>query len=208
MRFTSAKITNAALTLVCGAAALYAAVRWLLPWAAPFLLAGAAAMLLEPAVAFLCRRGLPRTLSAGACLLGALGTAAAMLWLLLRRLAIELNELLERAPEIARILSESLARWEAALKVCLSGTSEELARWAERALAGAEEILLRLPGTISQRALQLLPALAGTAPTALLFAVTAVIGAYFFSAAYPELLHFAARLLPERLLCRARILRR
>ena len=41
-----------------------------------------------------------------------------------------------------------------------------------------------------------------------MFAVTALIGAYFISAAYPDLLHLAARWLPERLLCRARLMRR
>ena len=78
MRLSSSKLTNAALTLLCAALALYAVVRWLLPWAAPFLLAGAAAALLEPAVTGLCRRGIPRPLGAGMCLLGTLSAAAAL----------------------------------------------------------------------------------------------------------------------------------
>ena len=53
------KLTNAALTLLLCAALAYAALRWLLPWSAPFLIAFAAAALLEPAAAYLCRRGLP-----------------------------------------------------------------------------------------------------------------------------------------------------
>ena len=208
MRLTSARLTNAALTLLCAAAAVYAAVRWLLPWAAPFLLAFGLAAILEPAVAWLCRRRFPRPLSAGLCLIGALGAAAGLLWLLLRRLLLELGELIQRAPEIARTLSAALARWEGALRGLLERAPEGLGAWAERALAGAEESLLRLPGALSQKALRLVPALASAAPAALLFTVTAVIGAYFVSAAYPELLHAFARCLPERLLCRARLLRR
>ena len=208
MRLTSSKLTNAALTLLCAAAALYAAVRWLLPWSAPFLLAAAAAALLEPAVAGLCRRGLPRPLAAGLCLMGALGAAAVLLWLLLRRLTLELGALFERAPEIVRAATETLERWESALRSFLSRASGGPGAWLDQALAGAGESLLRLPGELSRRALRLLPGLASSAPTALLFAVTAVIGAYFLSAGYPELLHLAARLLPERFLYRARLLRR
>ena len=202
------KLTNAALTLACAAAGLYAAVRWLLPWSAPFLLALALAALLEPAVALLSRKGLPRAASAGLCLLAFLGGAAAALWLLLRRLAQELSELANRAPEIAAALSETLSRWERTAYALLSRAPEGLGVWLEGALRGAEESLLRAPAELSQRFLRLLPSLAAAAPTALLFAVTAVIGAYFVSAGYPELLHLAARTLPERFLCRARLLRR
>jgi len=208
MRLTSSKLTNAALTLLCAAAALYAAVRWLLPWSAPFLLAAAAAAVLEPAVAGLCRRGFPRPLAAGLCLMGTLGAVAALLWLLLRRLTQELGALIDRAPEIVRAVTGTLERWESALRDYLSHTAEGPGVWMDRALAGARESLLRLPGELSQRVLRLLPELASSTPAALLFAVTAVIGAYFISAGYPELLHLAARLLPERLLYKARLLRR
>ncbi len=208
MRLRVSGLTNAALAVLCIAAAAYAAVRWLLPWAAPFLLAFAAAALLEPAVAGLCRRRFSRPLAAGACLLGALLAAAGLLWLLLRRLTLELSELAARAPEIARVLSETLARWDSAIRTFLSRTPEGLAVWLDRAIRGAEESVLRLPETLSGRILRLLPSLAAKTPAALLFAVTAVIGTYFISAAYPDLLHMAARLLPERVLYRARLLRR
>ena len=208
MRLTSAKLTNTALTLLCAAAAVYAAVRWLLPLTAPFLLALGCAAVLEPAVAALCRRRVPRPLAAGLTLIGALAVTAGLAWLLLRRLALELGELGARLPEIVRTLTGTLGRWEAAAQRVLSRAPEGVGVWLERALQGAEEGLLRLPGELSQRALRLLPSLAAGAPTALLFAVSAVIGAYFMSSLYPELLHAAARLLPERLLCRARLLRR
>ena len=208
MRPVSSKLTAAALTVLCAAAACYAALRWLLPWSAPFLLALAAAALLEPAVAFLCRRRFPRPLAAGLCLLGALGAAAGLLWLLLRRLATELGALSERAPELARTLSDALSRWEGAQQAMLARLPESLSALLRAALAEAEAGLLRLPADVSQRALRALSSAAADAPRTLLFAVTAVIGAYFLSAGYPELLHAAARQLPERFLQRARRLRR
>jgi len=208
MQIHSSKLLTAAAGVGLGAAALYACVRWLLPWSAPFWIALGLAALLEPAVAGLARRGVPRPLSAGLTLLGTLGVLGALAWLLLRQLIREASELAVRMPELARTLSEALERWEARLSEVLARAPEGVGAWLERAILGAEEALLRLPGELSQRALKLLPALAAAAPGALLFAVTAVIGAYFVSAAYPELWHRAARLLPERLLCRARLLRR
>ena len=202
------KLTNAAAALLLGAAGLYAAVRWLLPWSAPFVLALAGAALAEPAVARLQRRGLPRPLAAGGCLLLGLGTLSALAWLLLRRLALELGDLSARLPALTAALSAALEGWEAALHAATANAPPALALWLERAAAGAEESLLRLPGELSGRALRAVPALASAAPGALLFAVTAVIGAYFVSAGYPELLHAAARVLPDRLLYRARRLRR
>ena len=202
------KLTNAALTLLLCAAIAYAALRWLLPWLAPFLIAFAAAALLEPAAAYLCRRGLPRPLASGMCLIGLLGGVVGLLWLLLRQLFREVSALSARLPELAQTLSASLARWEAALKAFLARAPAGVDLWLDRALAGAEESLLRAPGALSQRVLRLLPTLAAGAPGALLFAVTVVIGAYFISAAYPEILHFLARCLPERSLYRARRLRR
>ena len=208
MRTTASKLTSAALTLLCAAAAAYVLARWLLPWSAPFLLALACAALLEPAVLWLCRRRFPRPLAAGLMLIAALSATVGLLWLLLRRLALELSELAQQAPEIVQGVTETLERWEAALRGVLARAPEGLGVWLDGALAGAEESLLRLPGELSQRALRLLPELASGAPAALMFTVTAVIGAYFISAAYPELLHLAARCLPERFLWRARLLRR
>ena len=208
MRLNLNKLTSAALTLLVCALAVYAAARWLLPWSAPFLIAFAAAALLEPAAAYLCRKGLPRPLAAGLCLLGLLGAATGLTWLLLRQLFRELSALSARLPELAQTLSVSLARWESALKAFLARAPAEVSVWLDKALISAEESLLRLPAALSQRVLRLLPALAAGAPGALLFAVTSVIGTYFISACYPELLHLAARFLPERFLYRARLLRR
>ena len=208
MRLNLNKLTGTALTLLICAALTYAAARWLLPWSAPFLIALALAALLEPAAAGLSRKGLPRPLASGLCLLGLLGAAAGLAWLLLRQLFREISALSLRLPELARTLSAALERWDALGAAYLARAPAEVSVWLDRALTGAEESVLRLPVALSQRFLQLLPALAAAAPGALLFAVTSVIGAYFISASYPELLHLAARWLPERYLYKARRLRR
>lgn len=195
---------TAALLIAAG----YALLRWVLPWLLPFLIAWGAAAILEPLVRRLCRRRIPRGAAAGLCLGAALAAVGGLLWLILRRLWREFSALTERLPEILEGISATLSTWEARLAAYSERAPEGLRQWLERGAAGIEESLSRLPGTVSARLLGLLPRMASTAPEALLFAVTAVIGSFFISTSYPELLHGAARLLPDRFLCRARLLRR
>ena len=190
------------------AAGAYAALRWLLPWLLPFLIAWGAAALLEPLVARLCRCGFGRGSAAGICLLVSLVVLCGLLWLPLHRLGREASELIDGLPQMLEGISAALGRWEAALASYLDKTPDGVRIWLERVMKLAEENLAALPGRLSARLLALLPDMVSAAPGALLFAVTAVIGTYFISASYPELLHGAARLLPERFLCRARLLRR
>ena len=202
------KSANTALTAVLVIAGAYVGIRWLLPWLAPLLLAGGAAAVQEPLVARLERRGLPRAAGAGLCLLSGLALAAGVLWLLLRRLTGELSVLTEHLPELLNGIAGLLERGEGMLENLLARAPEELRLWLERAAEGAAESLSALPMRWSAAVLGWLPALAAAAPSALLFAITLVLGTYFISASYPELLHAGARLLPERLLCRARLFRR
>ena len=204
----STKLLNITLTAVLCAGALYVGLRWLLPWLLPFLIAWGAAAVLEPLVGRLCRRGIPRSVAAGACMILALALIGGLLWLLLRRLGTEAAELAERLPEILENVSGMVSRWEKRLAGYMDQAPEVLREWIDRAAAGVEGSLAALPGKLSGRLLGLLPAIAASAPEALLFTITAVIGAFFISASYPELLHGAARLLPEQFLCRARLMRR
>lgn len=208
LRLFSQKTVNIALWVLLGLAGAYVSARWLLPWLWPFLLAWSAAAALEPAVGRLTRRGWKRPMAAGLCCLLFLGAAGGLLWLLLLRLFRELGELIPRFPGMLAAASETLQGWEERAEAWIARAPEGLSLWIERALAGLKESLDRLPGALTGRLFALLSAAAAAAPSALLFAVTALIGAYFISAAYPELLHGAARLLPEGLLCRARLLRR
>lgn len=204
MRITSSKILNMVLGTLAAAAVGFAAVRWLLP----FVIAAAAAMLLEPVVGRLCRCGWHRGIAAGVCLITGLFAAAGLLWVLMGRLTDEASALLTRLPGLLQELSVLLARWEGALAEYLDRLPEGVRQWLDRAVLDAEETLMQLPAAVSGKILGLLPALAASAPEALLFAITTVIGTYFFSASRPELVHFAARQIPERFLCRARLLRR
>ncbi|MBQ6465085.1 MAG: AI-2E family transporter, partial [Oscillospiraceae bacterium] len=71
--------------------------------------------------------------------------------------------------------------------------------YLKTALDAAADSLYAIPAALSQRLLGLLTRLAQNSPDALLFAVTAGIGAYFSSAAWPRVLAFLRAQLPERL---------
>ena len=197
-----------ALYILLGLGALYLFSRWVLPWLWPFLIAWAAAAAMEPAVGGLCRRGLKRPLAAGVCSLVFFAAALSLLWLLGARVLHEVGELLPRLPGMLEGITDTLRRWQTLLDVWIARAPEGVANLIDGAVSGLTERLARLPGELTGRALALASGFAAAAPDVLLFTVTALIGSYFISACYPELLHGAARLLPDRFLCRARLLRR
>jgi sporulation integral membrane protein YtvI len=199
---------NIAVRLLLGGAALYVGARWLLPWLLPFLLALAFAAAAERAVGALCARGMRRETAAGLCLLLTLALLAVLLWLLLDRALGELRELLARLPGILDAVLETVDRWKAGLHGLSDRIPPGASAWLAHSGEALRESLERLPASLSTRLLTLLSGAAAGAPGAVLFAVTAIIGAYFTSASYPALLHTLAGLLPERYVARARLLRR
>jgi len=188
-------------------AGLYIGFRWLLPWFLPFLIGLAAAAAIEPAVGYLCRRGLRRELAAGLCVLITLSLVSGLVWLLLHRGIGELRELVARLPELLDNVSATLETWKQALLRISQRTPDGLSVWLDQGVEGIRTGLAALPAALSSRLLRLLSSAAAAAPNILLFSVTLVIGFYFISASYPVLLHSAARLLPDKFLTQARTLR-
>lgn len=207
MRPTSSKNLNTVLYILLGLGALYVTVRWLLPWLLPFLIAFGCAALIEPAVTYLSRRGVKRGLAAGICVLIFLAALLSILWLFLSRIVQELSELGARLPEILTSVTVTLQRWETALTGLMKRAPEGLSKWLDKAAAGVTESLARLPAQLTAKLFSFLSGFAAATPAILLFTVTLLIGFYFISASYPDLLHAAARLLPEKFLYRARMLR-
>lgn len=174
---------------------LWLAARYLLPWAAPFLVAFALATLIEPAVGWLSRHGWRRSAAAGlmsVLLLGLLirGLAAIAAWL-----ASAVADFALQAPALVENLSlraRELESW------ALSAAPESAREALSSALDSLRNGLSRAPAELSRSALEGLGKLAQAGPGVLLFAVTAGIGSYFFSAAFPRVLAFLAAQLPRR----------
>ncbi len=186
-----------------------ALVRWvLLPCLLPFLLSFGAAALLEPAVRWLCgKMHVKRGFASAVCVLFLLGAVTGVAAFAVSRLICEAVDFLRALPELMSGLPELFTRLERSAERFVRSAPED----AQEYLMGAADSVLDgiagLPGVLSARALEWLSSLASGAPKALLFCATALIGAFFVSAGFPEIRSFLLRQIPERFMGRARELK-
>lgn len=178
-------------------------VRFLLPWTAPFIVALAAAALMEPGVKSLCRRGLRRSVAAMMMSLAVLTLVSTLaVWLSYRGISA-LTDFAACVPELADSLSRQLGKLENRVFAYVSTAPEEVSRYLKTALDAVAESLYSIPAALSQWVLDVLTRAAQSSPDFLLFAVTAGIGTYFISASYPKTLAFLSAQLPDSLRRRA-----
>lgn len=184
-------------------ALLAVALRRLIWWLAPFLLAAACAAALEPAVRYLQRRFRFRRGFAALVLtlftLFALGGLLSLLGTTLlheaRALLEDVPALLDQIPDALAALSERMARYADACPLWLrEGIAQTLSRYAEE--AGG------LLSTLTSRLLAAMAARAAALPAFLLSAATAVLALYFTLASLPELRALIRRSCPDAALRR------
>lgn len=186
---------------VLGAAAAvlgaWAAVRFLLPLLLPFLLAFACAFALEPAVKYLCRcAGVSRPVGSAACLLTSLLLIGGIVYLAAQRLVYEAGSLRDELPAFFESASAATKRWQVILTRYADSVPEGLDAYVEKAGRALATGLEEAPAYLSGRVISALGAVAAAAPSALLFAVSFVIGIYFISASFPAVLDFLSRQIP------------
>lgn len=186
--------------LLYGAAAVggtWLAVRFFLPWAAPFLVAFALAALFEPAVSSMVRHGWRRSVASGTLSLAALGAAAFALVQLTSRGMAAISRFARQAPQLVSGIGQGLERLKHSAKAYILSVPEPLSGYLESALESVLQTLYSLPGSISQWLLDGAGRAAQNSPGILLFAVTAGIGTYFISASFPKTLAFIEAQLPR-----------
>ncbi len=196
------KAARVALILLYGAAAvgaLWIFVRFLLPWTAPFLVAFLLAALTEPAVRFLIRRRIPRSVASGMLTLLLLAVVIVLaVWLVSWGVSAA-TDFARRVPMLMQEAGNSLARLELRAREYIRTAPAGVSGYLENAVDAAAETLYRLPAVISQWALDAAAHVAHNSPGSALFAVTAGIGTYFASAAFPRIVAFAEAQLPAGL---------
>lgn len=173
--------------------------RFLLPWAAPFLLAYAMAALLEIPLRFLLHHGWRRAPAAGLLTLSVLfliGWAA--VWLSWRGVAA-VTSFAKQAPALMIGAGQGLTRLQERVMGYIHSAPEEVAQYMRTVLEALGEKLYDLPVLLSQWALDMLADMAQASPDILLFLVTAGLGTYFISASYPQTTAFLLAQLPEGL---------
>lgn len=171
--------------------------RYLLPWAAPFILAYAVAALLEIPMRFLLRHGWRRSPAAALMTLTVLGLLS---WGVVRLSIWAINAVTDfarRTPELMLKVGDSLGAMQEKIFGYVQAAPEGVAEYLETATDALWEGLYGLPVLLSQWALDSLGAMAQASPDILLFIVTAGIGTYFISATYPRTTAFILAQLPE-----------
>lgn len=178
---------------------IWLGVRFLLPWAAPFIAAWCIAALLETPVSFLVRRGWRRGAASAVCTLAALSLiiwgAGALLWEGLGKL----GELARELPVLMDAVNLRLGELELAAQAHLASAPEGGAMFLEIAGGALADAVSALPAYISRAAVALLTKTAQASPDTLIFTVTLSIGTYFISASFPRVNAFMLAQLPAAL---------
>lgn len=186
--------------LIYSAAAVggvWLAVRFILPWTAPFILAFAVAALLETPVRALVRHKWRRGAAAAVLSLSVLALLVALTVGLTLRGVEAVTDFTAQVPKLMGALSHNLARLEGRLFEYLSSAPESVAEYLRMALDALGASFYELPGMLSEWLIDFLARAAQSTPDIVLFAVTAGIGTYFISASYPRITAFLASQLPE-----------
>ena len=174
----------------------YLLLRFLLPWAAPFIVAFLLAAMIEPLVSRMTAKRLKRSAAAGFASLGLL----ALLIYLAVKLVVYMTEaaagLVEKLPIIMEKLAESFEGVEKRLDSFASASPPGVSDYVGQAMDSVGEVLYGVPAALSQWLLDSLAKAAQCSPNVLLFAVTAGIGTYFVSASYPRVLAFISAQIP------------
>lgn len=171
--------------------------RFLLPWAAPFLLAFALAALMEVPVRFLVRHKWKRPAAAG---LVSLGFVGAFLWAAVKLaayLASTASRLAGKLPLLMENMANLIEKAEQHFSKLAASAPEGLGEYMKMSLESMGDILYTMPANISQWALDFLGRAAQSSPNVLLFAVTAGIGTYFISASFPRTVAFLMAQVPQ-----------
>jgi len=176
---------------------IWLAVRFLLPWAAPFIVAFALAALFEPAVSSMVRHGWRRSVAAGSLSLALLGLTSFALVQLTSRGMAAVSRFARQAPQLVSSLGAGLERLKHSARAYILSAPQPLSGYLSSALESVLDTLYSLPGNISQWLLDAAGKAAQNSPGILLFAVTAGIGTYFISASFPRTLAFIEAQLPK-----------
>ena len=172
-------------------------VRFILPWAAPFITAYLLAALLEKPVGYLSRHGWRRGAAAALCVLL---TLALLLWaaasLVLKGVGT-VTEFMQSVPGLMSLIEQKLLELENRAMDYIGSAPEGTAAYLETAASSIGDMLYSLPAAISKQAIAFLSRTAQASPDTLLFIVTTGIGTYFISAAFPKINVFILAQLPS-----------
>ncbi|MCL2568047.1 MAG: sporulation integral membrane protein YtvI [Oscillospiraceae bacterium] len=193
------------LYIALGIAALWLGFRFVLPWAAPFLLALLTARLMEPAVRWMMRRmSVRRGFAAAVCSLAILSLMLCLVGLLISQLVNGIGTFARNLPEIAGQLGQMFGRLERSLYHFVIAAPVETQAMIQTAIDSFASMLEEMPGQLSAGLVSFAASVAAAFPRFLLFVLTYAISVIFMSVSYPQITEFLLRQIPARWHERAR----
>ena len=193
------------LGLAGGALALFVFVRFLLPWLSPFIVSVAVSLLLNPVISFLCvRLRFPRSPACLLCVIAFFMLSAFLLWSAAGRILTEVQAFSAHLPVALSSAGETLSRVQAWFLSFAERAPDGLEVYLNAAVAGMMDEIMALPAALTGKIVPMAASVAAATPEIMLFTVTAVIGAYFFSASFFEIRSFVLLQIPQNFRARAR----
>ena len=173
--------------------------RFLLPWAAPFIVAFALATVMEPLVRALQRCRWKRGAAAGVVTLSFLGILVFLAVKLLSCMGSFAADSIEKLPQIMEKLAENIEGLSGRFAAVIASSPPGMAELLAQSTKSVSELLYTLPALLSQWLIDFLGRAAQKGPNILLFTVTAGIGTYFVSASFPKSTAFIMAQIPSSL---------
>lgn len=201
MQQKAARWLNALIYTGTAVGGIWLAVRFVLPWTAPFMLAFLVAAALEMPVRLLVRHGWRRSLASALLTVAVLGAFVFLMVKLTVWGVSAVNSFASEVPGLMSTLAETLGALEKRAFDYAKAAPAGVAEYLKTAVEAVGESFYDLPALLSQWALDMLSHAAQSSPDVILFTVTAGIGSYFISAAFPRILAFIRAQIPDRL-CR------
>lgn len=187
--------------ILCAAAAvggIWLAVRFVLPWTAPFIVAFGMAAVFERPVRSMVRHGWARPAASGVLSLFALALIVLAAVRLISHGASAVSGFAAEVPQLMAAAGDSLEALEAKIMHHISQAPDGVSAYLETAVDSLTGKIYSLPSLISSWALDAAARAAQSTPDTVLFVVTAGIGGYFISAAFPQITAFLLLQLPAR----------
>jgi len=179
--------------------ALWLGFRFVLPWAAPFLLALFTARLMEPVVRWLIVRfRFRRGFAAAVCSLLMLALMLFLVSFIINQLINGIGVFARNLPEIAGQVGQVFGRLERHLYHFVIAAPVETQAMLQTAIDSFTLMLEELPSQLSTGLLGVAASVAGAFPRTLLFILTYAISMIFMSVSYPQVTAFLLRQIPVR----------
>jgi len=182
--------------------------RFVLPWAAPFLLALLTARLMEPVIQWLITRfQWRRGFAATVCSVLILGILLLLVGLAINQLLNGMGSFVRNLPDMAGQLSYTIGQLETAIYRFVIAAPVETQAMILAAIESFSTLLAELPGQFSAQLISFAASVATAFPRIFLFTVTYAISVLFMSVSYPQVTAFLQRQIPARWQTRAQDIR-